>query len=1158
MLFFVLLGGASVVGIVGSLVLLIPVWFFLRKRKPQDQGDNSTSIWVHSALSWLRPVYLIRIYTAPVILICLFLPWALETRKPLLVAGFAELKTGWELQGLGILVPLIAVILLSLYFYLARPARPRLVFRCIFAGLAILALQIEIELAGTIGFLDFTATVTDYQPAYLLASMISSLYLFSVFVEAGILIWKYSHPGGSPAPALSAVPPGQQIAADAQSQDIILLIHGTGAGADEDRGSAWWQVGSEFASVLEESLPPGVRVHREGEVFHWSAKNSEAERRYAGNALFEYLCRLAKDGINVHLVGHSHGGSVILYALKRAVARHTPLTNLRSWTTLGTPFIHYSVDLSNAPLLLVPIVGAALLLLPGSLTDHIIEAWPRLIEEGYYLTVVAIAAFGAVIGLFVFFNLWKLLRLLFAQLYQRRTRRIETTAMSRYGELWKCIWSESDEAIGGLQRATGFVGELILPIPSEETSLTGRLRAALSAPVRLFFNYIGRPVLNDSISRRLRKLAQGNDVGIAEVYDISPWPRGGRHWSHLPVEIETQAVEVADRYGAESVRALRALLGTSVVAPLEVSNVTIAVTGRLSGRELVHCGYYHIGAVTAEIAGHIASHSGEAEPARSKPVLDGGTSPGDVESPHAGAPGRSSGVWIVRGLAAGLQLVVLASVVGLLHLVDNAVLDRFRWDRQVKESLYSSMYAATRASLETGNIDAILDFRREMKHAGWSLSGDPRIDLAGFAEQIEEKRFGDAENMLKTFRNPFYATTVYTIYRGAGRDKVDPKDLALSPELNIDMQPFIDIAPAVGRAGVLDELVASAMRLRGSPMNPDPLEVGIRKIFGRLDWGWLTDSTTASARRAGELSLLHLRAWAGNREARSELVDSPENGATISRLSILEMILKYDAPVDAELDDTSMEIALAIARSPYSFERRELAPLLIRYGRWHDVIRLAERLRNAPAIEYGSSLYFDQFRYFALTSGLEAHARNEIPEEDWQLSPYPLSQLKDLHGFPDDVRDKADKIRKGIALDSYETVGSLDGLETYGLLEVVRNHLASGLRTQALQMARTALEDLRSGRGSAHPEAVQADEFKRLAVIFAEAGDLYQARRIGDAFVPRGERLEVWTAIIESYRKLASPGDGDYAAHISALWKEVDRERGMLRGFDALWNDNRW
>ena len=207
-LFLMLLGSQSVVGIVGSLVLLIPVWFLFYKRKPHEPGDSSKSIWVYSALSWLQTIYLIRVYMAPVILICLFRPWALETRKPLLVAGFSELKTGWELQGLGILVPLIAVILLSLYFYLARPARPRLVLRCIFAGLVILVLQIEIELAGKAGFLDFTATITDYQPAYLLASTVSSLYLFSVLVEAGILIWNLAGRAAGSADRLRFAVPG--------------------------------------------------------------------------------------------------------------------------------------------------------------------------------------------------------------------------------------------------------------------------------------------------------------------------------------------------------------------------------------------------------------------------------------------------------------------------------------------------------------------------------------------------------------------------------------------------------------------------------------------------------------------------------------------------------------------------------------------------------------------------------------------------------------------------------------------------------------------------------------------------------------------------------------------------------------------------------------
>lgn len=1114
--------------------------------------SSSFPVWTYSAISWLLPVYLTRVYVAPVVLVCLFFPWALETRKPLLVAGSAAIKTGWELQGVGILTPLIAVALFSLYCYLARPARPRPTTRCIVGGLAILALQLEIGLASV----DFNWSITDHQPAYTIAITVAYFYTLSIIFEAGVILWKRFRRKTVTAQPFLAAEPNILLSSESSTREVVLLIHGTGAAAEDDRGSAWWQVDSEFASRLQESLPSSVRVQNDGEVFHWSGKNSESERRHAGHALFEYLRRLNKNDVKIHLVGHSHGGSVILHALKRAVSTRTELPNLKSWTTLGTPFIHYRTSLSIIPVLLIPIGAAAALLFSGTPLDHIIETWPHLAEEGYFPTLAALALLGTVVAAVITYNLRSLLRLLVSFARLRRNKKIEEQAMTLYGDCWKCVWSESDEAIGGLQRATGFEGRLILPIPSDEETLSGRIREVLTAPARFFFNYIGRPVLNDAISSRLRRFAQGNDQGIAEAYNVSPWPQGGDNRPSLSPDVEQQVVETADFNAAQSVGALRSLLGASAVAPLDMAGVSIAVAGRLTGKELVHCGYYQLEAVTDKIAIHIASFSRGATCVLEyeSPNNTAASKRGETARPDAGV--RSDGSPIARWLFVGLELAVLAGAAGIVHILDDAVLDRFRADRQVKEVLYSSFHRALGASLHAGNVDAVLEFRSEMDHAGWSLPGDQRIDFLAFQDLVKDGRFDAAQAKLETFKHPFYATTAFTILRGVSSDPIDPKSLALSPELKIDMNPFVEIAPMFKKAGVLDELTASALRLRGLSMNPDPLNVGIRKLFGRLDWGWITDSETAAAREYVKLSYLHIAAWTGDRDARNTLQEMPERSTTVSLLAILEMILRNNTAPDVSLDDDLMKIALAIARSPFGAEKRMLPLLLIRYGHWQFVIRLAERLKNET--EYGSSSDFDQFRYFALTSALEEYTQGNITEEDWKTSPYSLAQPNDLREFFDDVELKAKNIVRDRPMESYETVGDLKGLETYGLLELSHNLLRQGRKTEALMIAQSTFVDLLSGRGSAHSELVQSDEFKRLAILFAMGGELYRARRIGESLVSKAERLEVWTAIIRSYRERITLQKVAYTDHISALWEEKIRERGMKRGFDAPWNDNRW
>src|SRR5450631_3001584 len=85
--------------------------------------------------------------------------------------------------------------------------------------------------------------------------------------------------------------------------EIILLIHGTAAGAAEDEGERWWQRESEFWRALNESVAPRLSCGpNSGPLFHWSGANSERDRRAAGRRLLSDLRRLEEAGIYYHLV----------------------------------------------------------------------------------------------------------------------------------------------------------------------------------------------------------------------------------------------------------------------------------------------------------------------------------------------------------------------------------------------------------------------------------------------------------------------------------------------------------------------------------------------------------------------------------------------------------------------------------------------------------------------------------------------------------------------------------------------------------------------------------------------------------------------------------------------------------------------------------------
>lgn len=117
----------------------------------------------------------------------------------------------------------------------------------------------------------------------------------------------------------------------------IVTVHGTGA-TGEAQGSRWWQRGSPCEARLRE-LVQGSDGEFKYEPLIWDGKNSETSRRAAGRQLLVQLTALEKRGEPYVVIGHSHGGSVISFALQLAARHSQMLLGMRAWITVGTPFI---------------------------------------------------------------------------------------------------------------------------------------------------------------------------------------------------------------------------------------------------------------------------------------------------------------------------------------------------------------------------------------------------------------------------------------------------------------------------------------------------------------------------------------------------------------------------------------------------------------------------------------------------------------------------------------------------------------------------------------------------------------------------------------------------------------------------------------------------
>lgn len=255
----------------------------------------------------------------------------------------------------------------------------------------------------------------------------------------------------------------------------LVTVHGTGAGHEHTNGERWWQLGSPFLNALGERLlldPAKIEIV----PFRWcegtqafgthgyTGPNSEEARRYAGDRLYDKLRAYDDAGVAYHVIGHSHGGSVIYNALLKSLAKRKPFTGLKSWTTVGTPFLDYRPNrflfqrLGVLGLTLFSTAVGALLFALGVLFMYhfgfgLTEGttfWPMIREMlgpvavsefigpvTLVLGIYAVVCIGFLIGVEQIRGDWHT---------KGRKKKVEAT----YGDRWIGLWHRDDEAISAL------------------------------------------------------------------------------------------------------------------------------------------------------------------------------------------------------------------------------------------------------------------------------------------------------------------------------------------------------------------------------------------------------------------------------------------------------------------------------------------------------------------------------------------------------------------------------------------------------------------------------------------------------------------------------------------------------------------------------------
>jgi hypothetical protein len=383
--------------------------------------------------------------------------------------------------------------------------------------------------------------------------------------------------------------------------DQIILIHGTAAADVADRGSRWWQFESDFHTWLRSRLA-GFSF---GKPFHWSGANLENERDEAALVLLERLRKL--DGkVGYHLIAHSHGGSVAWRCLVASARQGRRLEGLRSWTTIGTPFITFR-SISTSIWLLMSSLIALVLLAICLFPDRPGEVWSaiqRLRQTEQTASLLIYYLLVAVLGLVAIFATVLVLQPIIAWLRDRSLDEATRRAGQWYGTKWLGLWHPLDEPINLLAGSLGAA-----PAIAPRLSSTSLL-SFVPFVVPLYDGLFARAA-DEFIWSKVVERAQGSNIVGRRAFAVSRAPPAlSPGWGPIPEVIASRITERCDVHAGRTVNRMRATFeGAYDTQGSEV--VFSALARTVTFQELIHTSYFDddgVRGITAEWIGLQAGH----------------------------------------------------------------------------------------------------------------------------------------------------------------------------------------------------------------------------------------------------------------------------------------------------------------------------------------------------------------------------------------------------------------------------------------------------------------------------------------------------------------------------------------------------------------------
>ncbi|MBK7227096.1 MAG: alpha/beta hydrolase [Saprospiraceae bacterium] len=367
-----------------------------------------------------------------------------------------------------------------------------------------------------------------------------------------------------------------------KTDDLVVFVHGTFASTEK----GWASIEDDFHRNLNLEFYNITGTFFNFTAFPWSGLNSLCERQSAAANLAFELSRQSRYFKRIHLIGHSHGGSVIEIVLQENYTNISKdwIPKLKSWITIGTPFYVYSgnINFTNKKILAVSLSIAVLMV-------------PLITLEG-----VKLNNWTSGITIFTIFTI--IYNFIKAKSLQYQLR----ISNKMFINLWLGIYSRYDEAIIALKNNINFSlrpKKVKLPTFDVEVNL-----------LNYIINFIGilvdKLILNRIkyywLSKRLKDYAFGNDKWFYKVKEVNFTPLGSSINHFIPNEIEEFIFKTVLNDNKEKVILLRELINVENVNLLE----DMSKFNNEKRPKLIHSDYFeHLGLIQL-MAYHIADKSG--------------------------------------------------------------------------------------------------------------------------------------------------------------------------------------------------------------------------------------------------------------------------------------------------------------------------------------------------------------------------------------------------------------------------------------------------------------------------------------------------------------------------------------------------------------------